>query len=50
MKNNSNYDSGSGTFTPMSISQGGSNFGQYSSQYTGVGGPRVLQLAVKVYF
>lgn len=44
------YDSGSGTFTPMSISKGGSNFGQYSSQYTGVGGPRVLQLAVKVYF
>lgn len=35
--------------TPMSISKG-SNFGQWASQYSGVGGPRVLQLAVKLYF
>ena len=28
----------------------GSFFGEYNSQYTGVGGPRVLQLAVKLYF
>lgn len=28
----------------------GSCFGEYSSNYTGVGGPRVLQLAVKFYF
>ena len=35
--------------TPMSISKG-DKFGQYSSQYSGVGGPRVLQLAIKLYF
>lgn len=35
--------------TPMSISKG-DNFGQWASQYSGVGGPRVLQLAVKLYF
>ena len=28
----------------------GSCFGEYNSQYTGVGGPRVLQLAAKIYF
>jgi len=28
----------------------GSYFGEYSNQYSGVGGPRVLQLAVKLYF
>ena len=28
----------------------GSYFGEYNSQYAGVGGPRVLQLAVKLYF
>jgi hypothetical protein len=28
----------------------GSFFGEYSNQYSGVGGPRVLQLAVKLYF
>jgi hypothetical protein len=46
-----NYD-GAGNFTgftPMSISKGG-NFGQYSSQYSGVGGPRVVQLGAKLYF
>ncbi len=46
-----NYD-GNGNFTgftPMSITKG-SNFGQYSSQYSGVGGPRVVQLAAKFYF
>lgn len=35
--------------TPMSISKGG-NFGQYTSQYSGVGGPRVLQLGAKFVF
>jgi hypothetical protein len=45
------YDPTSGTYTPMSISPGDSTtFGRYSSQYSGVGGPRVLQLAVKLYF
>jgi hypothetical protein len=43
------YDSGSGTYTPMSISKN-PGFGKYSSQYSGVGGPRVLQLAIKLYF
>jgi hypothetical protein len=43
------YDSGSGTYTPMSISKN-SGFGQYSSQYSAVGGPRVLQLGAKFYF
>jgi hypothetical protein len=28
----------------------GNFFGEYNSQYTGVGGPRVLQLAAKFYF
>jgi hypothetical protein len=28
----------------------GSCFGEYSSQYTGMGGPRVVQLGVKLYF
>ena len=28
----------------------GSFFGEFNSQYSGVGGPRVLQLAVKLYF
>ena len=35
--------------TPMSITKGG-NYGQYTSQYTGVGGPRVIQLGAKFYF
>ncbi len=34
---------------PMSISAN-SNNGQHISQYSGAGGPRVLQLAVKLYF
>jgi hypothetical protein len=34
---------------PMSITKG-SNFGQYTSQYSGVGGPRVIQLGAKFYF
>jgi hypothetical protein len=33
----------------MSITPG-NNFGQFNAQYSGVGGPRVLQLAVKLYF
>ena len=28
----------------------GNYFGEYNSQYGGVGGPRVLQLAAKIYF
>ncbi len=43
------YDAGSGTYTPMSISKN-SGFGRYSSQYSGVGGPRVVQLGAKFYF
>jgi hypothetical protein len=42
------YDPKTG-YTPMSITKG-SNFGQYSSQYSGNGGPRVIQLGAKVYF
>jgi carboxypeptidase family protein/TonB-dependent receptor-like protein len=34
---------------PMSITKG-SNFGQYTNQYSGVGGPRVIQLGAKFYF
>jgi Carboxypeptidase regulatory-like domain/TonB-dependent Receptor Plug Domain len=33
-----------------SSSQYGSCFGEYNGQYGGVGGPRVLQLAVKLFF
>lgn len=37
--------------TPMSIAPANSTtFGHYISQYSGVGGPRVLQLAAKFYF
>ena len=37
--------------TPMSIAPANtSTFGHYISQYSGVGGPRVLQLAAKIYF
>ncbi|HVZ18183.1 MAG TPA: carboxypeptidase regulatory-like domain-containing protein [Terriglobales bacterium] len=43
------YDSGSGTFVPYSITKA-SNWGQPTSQYTGVGGPRVIQLGAKLYF
>jgi hypothetical protein len=42
-------DPKSGVCTPMSITKG-SNFGQYSSQYSGNGGPRVIQLGAKFYF
>ena len=42
---------GDGTYTPLSIAKD-SNFGQPTSSYgaTGPGGPRVVQLAAKVYF
>jgi hypothetical protein len=42
---------GNGSFTPLSISKG-TNFGQPTSAYSaaGSGGPRVIQLAAKVYF
>jgi hypothetical protein len=43
------YDSGAGAFVPMSITKG-SNWAQPTSQYTGVGGPRVIQLGAKLYF
>lgn len=37
--------------TPMSIAPNNpTTFGHYISQYSGVGGPRVLQLAAKFYF
>jgi hypothetical protein len=35
--------------TPLSISKN-SNWGTYNDQYSGVGGPRVVQLAAKFYF
>ena len=42
---------GSSACTPMSITPNNpATFGQYVSQYSGVGGPRVLQLAAKIYF
>jgi hypothetical protein len=28
----------------------GSYFGEYTSQYSGLGGPRVIQLGAKIYF
>ncbi|HEX6881561.1 MAG TPA: hypothetical protein VF135_14420, partial [Terriglobales bacterium] len=34
---------------PIVVSKG-SNWGQYSDQYGGVGGPRVVQLGAKIYF
>ncbi len=42
---------GNGTFTPLSIAKD-SNWGQPTAAYgpTGPGGPRVIQLAAKVYF
>src|SRR5581483_8160870 len=45
------FDSSSNTYIPMSIAPSNpATFGHYISQYTGVGGPRVLQLAAKFYF
>jgi len=38
------------TRPPGDTSLYGSAFGEYSNTYTGTGGPRVLQLAVKFYF
>jgi hypothetical protein len=38
------------TRQPGDTSLYGSAFGEYSDTYTGTGGPRVLQLAVKFYF
>jgi len=38
------------TRQPGDTSLYGSAFGEYSNTYTGTGGPRVLQLAVKFYF
>lgn len=35
--------------TPITISKG-SGWGEYTSQYSGTGGPRVIQLGVKLYF
>ena len=45
------FNSGSGTYTPLSIAKD-SNWGRPTSSYspTGPGGPRVIQLAAKVYF
>lgn len=42
---------GNGRYTPLSIAKG-TNYGQPTSSYSaaGPGGPRVLQLAAKVYF
>ena len=42
---------GDGTFTPLSIAKD-TNFGQPTAAYgpTGPGGPRVIQLAAKIYF
>jgi hypothetical protein len=42
------FDAGSNTMVPLSVDATG--FGEYNSQYTGVGGPRVLQLGAKIYF
>ena len=37
--------------TPISSNSGlGTYFGEYSNQYSGVGGPRVIQLGAKIYF
>jgi hypothetical protein len=38
------------TRQPGDTSLYGSAFGEYSDTYSGTGGPRVLQLAVKFYF
>ena len=45
------YDTGTGTFTPLSIAKD-STFGNPTAANgpTGPGGPRVIQLAAKVYF
>ena len=40
---------GKNVFVPYTITKG-SNWGQNSSQYSGVGGPRVVQLGAKLYF
>jgi hypothetical protein len=42
------WDSGNNVMVPESIDASG--FGQYNSQYSGVGGPRVVQLGAKIYF
>jgi hypothetical protein len=43
------WDEGNGVFVPMSLTKN-DNWGHYTSQYGGVGGPRVLQLGAKFYF
>jgi hypothetical protein len=43
------WDAGKNVFVPYTITKG-SNWGQNSSQYSGVGGPRVVQLGAKLYF
>lgn len=45
------YNSSNGTFTPLSIAKS-TNWGQPTSSFNpaGPGGPRVIQLAAKVYF
>ncbi len=45
------YNNSTGTFTPLSIAKD-TNWGQPTASYnpTGPGGPRVIQLAAKVYF
>ncbi len=45
------YNSSNGTFTPLSIAKD-TNFGQPTGAFSpaGPGGPRVIQLAAKVYF
>jgi hypothetical protein len=45
------YNASSGTFTPMSITKD-SNWGQPTASFNpaGPGGPRVIQLAAKLYF
>jgi hypothetical protein len=45
------YNASNGTFTPLSISKD-SNWGQPTGSYSplGPGGPRVIQIAAKVYF
>ena len=45
------YNATSGAFTPLSIAKD-ANWGQPTSSFSplGPGGPRVIQLAAKVYF
>ncbi|MBZ5703470.1 MAG: carboxypeptidase regulatory-like domain-containing protein [Acidobacteriia bacterium] len=43
--------SGPASWSPNSFSiSKASNFGKYSDTYTGIGGPRVVQLGAKIYF